>query len=212
MHPEADRIARSNASQRALYAGYAVEGGLGVLAAAIAWLAGIPLAREVRLTGPALAWGLVGTLPMLAALVVLIRVSWRPIARIREIVRTFASQLLLEASWWEIAILCVLAGVGEELLFRGVVQTLIAGWTNPPVGILASGILFGAVHFLTKAYFVLAVAVGCYLGWLYAATGSLTAPIITHAVYDFVALVVVLADVRRGAGTGMGKERNGGIE
>jgi membrane protease YdiL (CAAX protease family) len=203
MQPQADRIAPSNASKRALYAGFAVEGGLGVLAAAIAWLAGIPLAGEIRLSSGSLAWGLAGTLPMLAALAVLIRVPWRPIARIREIVRTFASQLLLSASWLEIAILCVLAGVGEELLFRGVVQTLIAGWSNQPIGILASGVLFGAVHFLTKTYFVLAVAVGCYLGWLYVATTSLTAPIVAHAVYDFVALAIILRSLRRDAPLGV---------
>lgn len=196
MEPEPDRRAAPTASGKALFAGYAVEGGLGILAVALGWLSGIPLAREIRPSVRSLAWGLVGTLPMLAVLAVLTHVEWPPIARIRQIVRMFARHLLLRASWVEIAALCILAGVGEELLFRGVIQALLAGWTNQAIGILLAGVLFGAVHFLTTAYFILAVAVGCYLGWLYLATGSLTSPIVAHAVYDFVALVIVLRSVR----------------
>lgn len=182
---------------RMLQAGYAVEGGLGILAAAVAWLAGIPLLDEIGLSLASVGWGLVATLPMLAALFVLTYVRWEPIARIREIVRVFARQLLAGASWIEIALLCALAGIGEELLFRGVIQTLIAGRTSELVGIVIGGVLFGAVHFLTTTYFVLAVVVGCYLGWLYAATDSLAAPIIAHAVYDFVALAVVIRRERK---------------
>jgi membrane protease YdiL (CAAX protease family) len=197
MDADADRLTGPAGSENALYVGFAVEAGLGVVALAVAWLAGIPLLKEIRLSPRSFAWGLAGTLPMLALLAVLIRVEWGPISRIREIVRLFARQLLLRASWLEIGLLCVLAGVGEELLFRGVLQALLAAWTSPLWGILMGGILFGAAHFLTKTYFVLAVAVGCYLGWLYVATDSLTSPIVAHAAYDFVALAVVLRGLRR---------------
>jgi membrane protease YdiL (CAAX protease family) len=148
------------------------------------------------------------TLPMLVMLAVLTRVDWQPIVRIREIVRGFARQMLLRASWLEICVLCGLAGIGEELLFRGVLQTLLAGWTNPFLGIAAASAVFGAVHFLTRTYFLLAVAVGCYFGWLYLATGSLTAPIVAHAAYDFVALVVVHRSLRRYVETDIGEFRN----
>jgi membrane protease YdiL (CAAX protease family) len=109
----------------------------------------------------------------------------------------FAHELRPEASWGEVALLCLLAGVGEELLFRGVVQVLIADHTGRAAGVILAGVLFGAVHFLTKTYFVLAAMVGCYLGWLFVATESLTAPIVTHALYDFVALAVVLRGAAR---------------
>jgi membrane protease YdiL (CAAX protease family) len=200
MEPPADPGAEPCVSQKALWAGFAVEGGLGALAAAIAWFAGIDLAAEIRLSARSIAWGLAGTAPMLVVLAVLTHVNWRPIARIREIVRSFARQLLLRASWLEVAILCALAGIGEELLFRGVLQTLLIGWTNQPMGILLCGIAFGAVHCLTMTYFILAVAVGCFLGWLYVATNSLAAPIIAHGVYDFVALAIVLRSVQRAEG------------
>jgi len=192
MEPNANPPTEPPRPERALYAGYAVEGGLGVLAVGIAWAAGIPLADELGFSLAAVGWGLLATLPMLLALLVLTHVSWAPIARIREIVRLFARQLLIGASWLEIATLCALAGIGEELLFRGVIQTLIADRTNVALGVLWSGVLFGAVHFLTTTYFVLAVCVGWYFGWLYVATESLTAPIVAHAAYDFVALVVVI--------------------
>ena len=196
MDPENGRTEQP-APEHALMMGYAVEGGLGVLAVVIAWFAEIRLVPEVRFSATTAGWGLAGTLPMLAVLFLLLRVTWPPIARIREIVRTFASQFLQRANWLEIALLCILAGVGEELLFRGVLQELITGWTNEVVGIVLAGVAFGAVHFLTKTYFVLAVGVGCYLGWLYTATRSLTAPIVAHAVYDFIALAIVLHGLNR---------------
>lgn len=208
MEPETDRPVASPERGGALYAGYAVEGGLGVLAVLLAWGTGTPLADAIRFSLPAVAWGLVGTLPMLIALVGLSYVSWPPIVRIREIVRGFARQLLLRASWLEIAVLCLLAGIGEELLFRGVLQTLIAQQAGPWSGIIVGGVVFGAVHFLTKTYFVLAAVVGCYLGWMFVATQSLTAPIVAHAVYDFVALAVVLRAVR---GAKVTKQGNDGI-
>jgi membrane protease YdiL (CAAX protease family) len=191
--------AAETTSKRPLWAAYAVEGGLGVVAAIAAWLTGVPLADEIGMSLAATGWGAVATLPMLAALAVLTRLDWPPINRIREIVRSFTRQLLWGASWGEVALLCLLAGIGEELLFRGVVQVLIADATGQIAGIVLGGVLFGAVHYLTTTYFVLGVAVGCYLGWLFAATGSLVVPIVAHAAYDFVALAVVLRGIARDA-------------
>jgi membrane protease YdiL (CAAX protease family) len=195
--PNAEESTKSPPRDSELYGAYAVEGGLGVVALFIAWPTGISLMDKLGFSARNVAWGCLGTLPMLVFWLVLTWCPWRPIVRIREVVRAFARELLLKASWLQVALLCALAGIGEELLFRGALQTLLARYTTEALGIVLAGVLFGAVHFVTPTYFVLAVTVGCYLGWLYAATGSLAAPIVTHALYDFVALVVVLRSVRR---------------
>jgi membrane protease YdiL (CAAX protease family) len=53
-------------------------------------------------------------------------------------------------------------------------------------------------HLVTKTYAVIATLIGAYLGVLWLATENLLAPITTHAVYDFVALVYFLrAHVRQ---------------
>jgi CAAX protease family protein len=76
-----------------------------------------------------------------------------------------------------IIFLGVLAGVVEEILFRGALQ--------PRFGLLVSAVLFAALHtqyaisFATLEVFVL----GFGLGWLRARAGTLPA-IVTHAGYD----------------------------
>ena len=63
--------------------------------------------------------------------------------------------------------------------------------------VLASG-LFGACHLLTWTYAILAALIGAYLGLLWIWTGNLLTPMITHAVYDFAALVYFLRFYRSG--------------
>ena len=57
--------------------------------------------------------------------------------------------------------------------------------------VVVIGLAFGAVHWLTPTYALLAGLVGVYLGALYAVSGNLLAPITAHALYDFVALVLL---------------------
>jgi hypothetical protein len=58
------------------------------------------------------------------------------------------------------------------------------------VGIAA--LLFGVAHWLTMSYAVFATLIGVYLGILFLFTENLLAPIVTHALYDVVALSVLV--------------------
>jgi membrane protease YdiL (CAAX protease family) len=88
------------------------------------------------------------------------------------------------------------AGLGEELLFRGLVQAGLARLISGPAGIwialLAASLLFGVFHWLSTTYALLAAAAGLYFGWLLIATGSLWPPVVAHALYDFAALWYLL--------------------
>jgi membrane protease YdiL (CAAX protease family) len=75
------------------------------------------------------------------------------------------------------------------MLFRGVLQQAFGNWLPVWGAIAAAALLFGLLHAVTTTYAVLAALVGAYLGWLYFLTGNLLAPIVAHALYDFVALV-----------------------
>ncbi len=99
--------------------------------------------------------------------------------------------LFVGATFTELALLSLMAGVGEEALFRGVVQEVLAGRLPPWGALLAAGGLFGLAHWVTPTYAVLAAVVGVYLGLLYLASGNLLAPIVTHALYDLAALSVL---------------------
>ena len=86
----------------------------------------------------------------------------------------------------------MLAGLGEELLFRGVIQSWLVSETNLWLGLAVTSILFGLAHFISRTYAVYAAVVGAYLGWLFIAFDNLLVPILTHAAYDFFALVYLV--------------------
>ena len=101
------------------------------------------------------------------------------------------------ASVAQLAMVALLAGVGEELLFRGVLQTKLITWTTPLIGLALASFFFGLAHALSKMYFAFAVAVGAFLGWLALYNHDLIAPMVAHALYDFVALLYLTLNRKR---------------
>jgi len=57
--------------------------------------------------------------------------------------------------------------------------------------------LFGAAHWLTLSYALLAGVIGVYLGVVFLLTENLLIPITAHALYDVVALSVLARSPRR---------------
>ena len=132
--------------------------------------------------------GVVATLPLALALFGFLHTSWDPLARFRESQIEFFSEIGFAFTWPRIIAIGLLAGVSEELLFRGVLQTLAERHMPLIAALIATNIFFGLLHARTALYAIIAGVVGAYLGLIFAATGSLTAPIITHALYDVIAL------------------------
>lgn len=174
------------------------EGGLGLAACAAGWLFAYDPTRSFRLEAAAAGWGLAATVPLLGGLAVLLGVRWRPFVRLRRIVNRLVIPLLAECSLWQLAVISLAAGVGEELLFRGLIQGGLSGWTGEAAALVAASLLFGLAHPITQTYVVLAALIGLYLGGLWLVTGNLLAPIVAHAAYDFCALVLLIR--RRGRG------------
>ncbi|MBL9122326.1 MAG: CPBP family intramembrane metalloprotease [Planctomycetaceae bacterium] len=172
-----------------------LEGALVLVAILLGWVLGQPPLQHASLSERAAAWGVAGTLPMLAALVIITRWPQGPWRSLVELIDELLVPMLRGWSFGEMALAAALAGFGEEMLFRGVLQEVLQrvlvdwGLPVPWLAILAAGFLFGLAHAISLAYVVFATLVGIYLGWLYVWTGDLTAPIVTHALYDFVALV-----------------------
>ena len=83
----------------------------------------------------------------------------------------------------EITVISLAAGVGEELLFRGVLQ--------PELGLVPASVIFGLLHMGgsgTLAFGCWVMVIGGALGGLAVWTGGLLAPIVAHAVYDAAAM------------------------
>ena len=92
-------------------------------------------------------------------------------------------------------VLGTVAGVGEEILFRGILQETIyqQHWIsnyNTIVSIVLSSIIFGLFHAVTPMYVVLATIASMYFGTLYTLfDGDLTIPVLCHSIYDIGALM-----------------------
>jgi uncharacterized protein len=169
------------------------EGSLVLAATALGWLLAAPPLQTFHPDLGGLAWGLAATLPPLALFWLCLKCPWRPLAEIARIMNETIVPLFRGCWLIELAIIAALAGLGEEMLFRGVVQSCIMQKISGPggvwFGLLAAAVLFGLLHPITPTYAVLAGLIGLYFGWLWLACGNLLAPITAHAVYDFLALV-----------------------
>jgi len=98
----------------------------------------------------------------------------------------------------DLLLVALLAGFAEELLFRGVMQMGLAPVVGalPAVAITAG--VFGALHALTVTYGLLAFVVGLYLGSLAIWSGGLVAPMVAHALYDWIVLLWLVRSGRPG--------------
>jgi membrane protease YdiL (CAAX protease family) len=189
--PESDLEARR---QTVVLLAVFTEGGLLVAASLVGWMIDQPPLRFFDWTLRAVLWGVVATLPLLALFFVLQRWPIGPLRRIQRFSEEVIQPFLAPCSWIDLLGISALAGLGEETLFRGVLQEAAGRWFNNVwIGIIAVSILFGLVHSITFTYVVLATLMGAYLGcvWLYA-DHNLLVIVITHALYDFVVLLWLL--------------------
>ena len=90
-------------------------------------------------------------------------------------------------------LICIagLAAVGEELLFRGMIQRLlIKMFRTPWPGIIITAFLFSAMHMQFYG-FLPRFLLGILLGAIYWYSGSLWTVILAHFVYDGLLIVLV---------------------
>ena len=64
------------------------------------------------------------------------------------------------ASWPFFAV----AGLAEELLFRGLIQAELGDWFSPAVGLVGASLLFGLAHPITLGYAVVVTLAGLIWG------------------------------------------------
>ena len=167
------------------------ETALGFVGVFIAWLGHISLRNTLIFSEDAFLRGMIACLPMVVLLFVIYEVPWRPLLRLRRDVESVVLELFADCCWLEFLLISLAAGFGEEILFRGALQPLLISWTSPWVGIAIGALLFGLAHCMSTSYFVAATIIGIYFGWLAWAYEDLVAPIVAHALYDFLALMYV---------------------
>lgn len=97
-------------------------------------------------------------------------------------------------SWGEfifnIVMIAMLPSIGEELLFRGLLQRLFNDWfKNIHFAIILAGFLFGAMH-LQFFGILPRMVLGVLFGYLFYWSGSLWIPIFAHFLNNGVAVTI----------------------
>jgi membrane protease YdiL (CAAX protease family) len=183
------------------------EGGLSILALFIGFLFGLNLWSGLffDVTTVFYIFGL--TLPLIVCYFILLWLPFECLKKIDQLICELFQQYMIHFSVWQIAILSIAAGLGEELLFRSLLQSgiyaAVTNGTTNPIGLefltdyrlmsvlFLVSILFGAAHAVTITYFFLAFIISIYLGVILILTGNIIIPISIHALYDFLVLMFI---------------------
>jgi hypothetical protein len=98
------------------------------------------------------------------------------------------------------AALLLVIGPGEELYWRGLVQSHLVGWLGPDLAVLAAAGLYGAAHLVTRnpALVLAALLCGLYWGAIYQVSGNLAVVVVSHALWDCLVLLWLPLPVGRG--------------
>lgn len=178
-----------------------VELGLGALAIALGWLAGvdprslIPAWSNAYTIGQGLIMGAVAGVLLALAMQLLGTLPIRAIQSLSEKTESQLRYLLRGFSVPQLIVVALTAGVGEELLFRGLLMQGLVGdfqtcttqtWI---VGLLLSSLAFGLAHPMSVTYIVFAFIMGCAMGFLHWYFQNLLVPIVAHWVYDAIIMV-----------------------
>ncbi len=162
------------------------EGFVLLLAIILSHLFGIRLLPlTVDITGD-LVLGTIGALFPLALFALLLTKKAEKLhlfSSLRKIIINDIKVLFTNTHLLDIFLISALAGIAEELLFRGFIQ--------PKIGILWASVIFGVLHCLSPAYFVIATIMGFYLGFLCDYYQSLLIPIQLHFMYDLGVLALL---------------------
>ncbi|MCP8899622.1 CPBP family intramembrane glutamic endopeptidase [Gilvimarinus xylanilyticus] len=100
--------------------------------------------------------------------------------------------LFARSKLWQISLISAAAGVGEELLFRGFIQSFASQHWGTGYAIAIASLIFAAGHALSLTYFMITLVMGLAFGWVYAQNGDLLLLMVWHGVYDFIAITVIL--------------------
>jgi membrane protease YdiL (CAAX protease family) len=191
--PESEEGAGGSPRETVVLLAIVVEGGLLVLASVLGWAFSQPPLEGVTWDVQGALWGAAAALPLFAGFLAAQRAPLGPLRRLRRFAEEVVRPLLAPCSVIDLLGISVLAGLGEELLFRGVMQGVLARWLNVWPALAVTSVLFGLMHAVTLSYAVLATLAGLYLGavWQFA-DKNLLAAIVAHALYDFLALLWLL--------------------
>jgi len=163
-----------------------------MLGAAASLLDGASVAQQLRPTGRLLLIGAGAAVAMLAATYVLQPMLARAAPAVAR-----ETALLYAAFRGPSPVVAALAlgpvVLGEELVWRGVVQAAFTRRFGQVAGVGLAATTFALAHAPIGSFYLVAVALGCGAAWgaLRAITGSLVPSLVAHLIWDAVVLLAV---------------------
>jgi membrane protease YdiL (CAAX protease family) len=150
----------------------------------------VPTASHLKPSLSFIALGILAVVPLVLFSIIIWldrgkRLPWlfRLFRDIVEDLRPALETTIKSMGWKEIITISAAAGLGEEIMFRGIIQH----W----IGVVPAAIVFGLLHAHSIGYFATATLLGIYLGWLYQLADNLWPPILVHALYDVAAFYML---------------------
>jgi hypothetical protein len=171
------------------------EAALIIVALLLGWIADINPFATLYFSETAIAIGILGTIPLFLLFLALEYLPQKSLVTIKDLLLKTLAPNLHQRHWTDWLLLATIAGVSEELLFRGVIQPWIATSWGFTAGLWISNIIFGLVHAITPLYALLVTFVGVYLSLSMTVDGgdsNLLTPIIIHSLYDFLAFIALM--------------------
>jgi uncharacterized protein len=89
--------------------------------------------------------------------------------------------------------MCVFAPVLEETIYRLLVCVPLAGWKRPRTAIVASGLIFAALHFLYGCPSPENIFGGLVLAWAYLKSETIVVPVLLHGLGNSLVLAMQVA-------------------
>ncbi len=165
----------------------------------LGWVFSVGAVEQIHWNWIAVMWGSLAGTVLFLVILGLERLPFDPLKSIQDTVVKVIGRPLSQCNLLELALLALLAGIGEEVLFRGFLMTWLESFGGYWVGLIISSVVFGLVHSVTWAYTFFAAMAGAFLGWLFDATGerNLLVPIIGHALYDFLAFIMIAREAKK---------------
>jgi membrane protease YdiL (CAAX protease family) len=191
-----------------LIAGQSVMIGVAALASQILNVPNFGLGPDFLLSNDSIQAGFLATLPLFA-LAAILDVVEKYVPALEDVSKaTQRSVLALMGGERQLGAAIVIAlalgaaaGIGEEMLFRGVLQSELSNNMGELLALGSSAVIFGLLHAVTPLYAFLAGLASLYFGELYIQYHNLAVPIVCHGIYDVGALVAAHWQV-----SGMSKE------
>ncbi len=100
--------------------------------------------------------------------------------------------MFMNFTWPQIIVISILAGLGEEMLMRGLIQVYLQTLVSPVFAVFIASLIFGLMHFMSLAYVMLTFVGGLILGLAFYLSNSLLLVVIAHAVYDVCAFAMIV--------------------